>query len=482
MSLLLKNRYQVLEVLSEAGGFGQTFLAEDSDTPSRRHCVIKKLRPVADAEDFKFVQERFQREAAILERLGDSCDQIPKLYAYFVENQEFYLVQEFIEGLTLKQKLLQEGALDENTVRGLLLSLLNVLEYVHQQKIIHRDIKPDNIILRQRDNKPVLIDFGIVKEVLRFGVDGSPTSSVLAGGTPGYMASEQAAGRPSFASDLYSLGATAIYLLTGRNPQQMIDLETGDIAWQQFVPRVSSNFAMILTKATESHVRDRYKTTAEMREDLQRIFRDEPTIFAQPLSANAEEETVVRPIVLQSLAQPPKKQGYALYLGIAAVIGLSFLIGALALLFSLNNSSRETAQAANTGSVNTNPNTNLTINQNTNVSSTNSIDVNSNSNNTESAITTVTVTMTVRTIVDDMYEGDSEGIEVILKTSKGEFKGKTNKKSIVSFSNIPCGKVVIVIPNPDSDLGGETNVYNRTIPCRNSPINLGKFFKDLGES
>lgn len=289
MSLLLKNRYQILQVLSEAGGFGQTFLAEDIDTPSRRRCVIKKLRPVADAEDFKFVQERFQREAAILEKLGDSSDQIPKLYAYFVENQEFYLVQELIDGLTLKQKVREQGTLSEEAVKELLRSLLNTLEYVHQQNIIHRDIKPDNIIFRQRDNKPVLIDFGIVKEVLRVGVDGSPTSSVMAG-TPGYTALEQAAGRPAYASDLYSLGATAIYLLTGKNPQQMTNLATGDIAWKQFAPQVSSNFATILNRATESHARDRYKTTVEMRESLQDIGRVEPL---------AEEETVIRPILPQ---------------------------------------------------------------------------------------------------------------------------------------------------------------------------------------
>jgi len=279
MSLLLKQRYQIVEVLSEAGGFGQTFLAKDTDTPSRRKCVIKKLRPITETErkqfdsetailkHIKFVQERFHREAAILERLGDFCDQIPKLYAYFAENQEFYLVQELIDGLTLKQKLQREGTLDENTVRGLLWSLLNVLEYVHQQNIVHRDIKPDNIILRQRDNEPVLIDFGIVKEVLRVGVDGNPTSSVMAG-TPGYTAPEQAAGRPVFASDLYSLGATAIYLLTGKNPQQMTNLATGDIAWRQYAPQVSSNLAAVLNKATESHARDRYQTAAEMRQKL----------------------------------------------------------------------------------------------------------------------------------------------------------------------------------------------------------------------
>jgi serine/threonine protein kinase, bacterial len=379
MSLLLKSRYQVLEVLSETGGFGQTFLAEDTDTPSRRRCVIKKLRPVADTEDFKFVQERFQREAAILERLGEFCDQIPKLHAYFVENQEFYLVQELIDGLTLRQKVLREGTLDENTVRNLLWSLLNVLEYVHSQNIIHRDIKPDNIILRPRDNKLVLIDFGIVKEVLRVGIDGGPTSSVLAGGTPGYTAPEQAVGRPAYASDLYSLGATGIYLLTGRSPQQMADLETGDIAWRQYAPQVSSNFAAILNKATESAIRDRYKKVAEMREDLQRVLRGEATIFAQTLPATTEEETIIRPIVPQLLAQQPKKTNYSLYFGSVAVASLLVVIGVIT-YFSLNGSNRETAQVANTQNLNTTRNGNTTTNQSANSSKANMANSNINTN------------------------------------------------------------------------------------------------------
>ena len=303
MQQFLKHRYKILQVLSEAGGFGQTFLAEDTDTPSRRKCVIKKLRPITDAEDFKFVQERFHREAAILERLGEHCDQIPKLYAYFVENQEFYLVQELIDGLTLRQKVQRQGTFDENTVRNLLWSLLNVLEYVHSQNIIHRDIKPDNIILRQRDNKLVLIDFGIVKEVLRVGIDGNPTSSILAGGTPGYTAPEQAIGRPAYASDLYSLGATGIYLLTGKNSQQMTDLATGDIAWQQFAPQVSSYFAAILDKAMKSAISDRYKNVVEIRKDLQKVFQGEPTVFAMSLPIIIEEETIAKPAVLQPLVQ-----------------------------------------------------------------------------------------------------------------------------------------------------------------------------------
>ncbi len=271
MSLLLKNRYKILEVLSDAGGFGQTLLAEDIETPSHRRCVIKKLKPRDDNDEYQFVLERFHREAAILERLGDSSDQIPKLYAYFVENHEFYLVQELVEGLTLDQKVKREGVLSEEKVREFLSSILEVLDFVHKQNIIHRDIKPGNIIFRQRDDKPVLIDFGIVKEILNLDVEGNPTSSI-AMGTPGYSPLEQTFGKPVFASDLFSLGATAIYLLTGKHPNQITDPATGKMNWRQYASKVSDNFAAVLDKATQLFADNRYKTVQEMREDLHECF------------------------------------------------------------------------------------------------------------------------------------------------------------------------------------------------------------------
>ena len=160
---LLNNRYQVIQVLG-AGWFGETFLAEDTHMPSRRRCVIKQLKPISnDPQTYQIIQQRFEREAATLEYLGEASDQIPRLYAYFSENGQFYLVQEWVEGQTLTSVIQSQGKLHENTVREILLSLLFVLDYVHSKGIIHRDIKPDNVILRQIDNKPVLIDFGAVK-------------------------------------------------------------------------------------------------------------------------------------------------------------------------------------------------------------------------------------------------------------------------------------------------------------------------------
>lgn len=219
-STLLNNRYRVIQVLA-SGGFGETFLAEDTQMPSKRKCVIKQLKPLENNDQiYKLVQERFQREAALLEKLGDSKNQIPQLYAYFTYDDQFYLIQEYIKGETLAKKKKKEGILSENSVKEILINILPVLEYIHSKRIVHRDIKPDNIIIRSSDRQPVLIDFGAVKETMQtvIAVSENSTKSIVIG-TPGFMPSEQSAGRPVYSSDLYSLGLTAIYLLTGKIPQ-----------------------------------------------------------------------------------------------------------------------------------------------------------------------------------------------------------------------------------------------------------------------
>jgi serine/threonine protein kinase, bacterial len=269
---LLNNRYQVIQVIG-AGGFGETFLAEDVHMPSRRRCVIKQLKPITnnDPQTYQLIQQRFEREAATLEYLGESCNQIPKLYAYFSENGQFYLVQEWIHGQTLTKIVEAKGFESETAVREILLSLLSVLDYVHSKGIIHRDIKPENIILRSVDAQPVLIDFGAVKETIRSVVNspGYPTRSLVIG-TPGYMPSEQAVGRPVYATDIYSLGLTAIYLLTGKHPQELLtDLKTGEILWQKHAPNISSQLATVLNQATKSHAGDRYSTASKMLYALQ---------------------------------------------------------------------------------------------------------------------------------------------------------------------------------------------------------------------
>jgi serine/threonine protein kinase, bacterial len=314
---LLSDRYRIIQPLG-SGGFSSTYLAEDTHMPSARRCVIKKMRSFTnDPGVYQLIQERFQREAAILEALGEQNSQIPKLYAYFANQGEFLLVQEWIQGHTLAAKFQQQGVFSAAAVQDILVSLLPVLGFIHSQQIIHRDIKPENIILRQQDGKPVLIDFGAVKEVMGTVVNsqGNTTQSIVIG-TPGFMPSEQAIGRPVFASDLYSLGLTAVFLLTGKtSPELDTDPRTGEILWQRhLVQAVSSQalgdqtsletnsmLARVLDKAIQPHPRDRYLTAWEMLADLQTPIPDHhpspphsgPTLakttaqspFAQPQSS-----------------------------------------------------------------------------------------------------------------------------------------------------------------------------------------------------
>ena len=154
---LINNRYRVVRELGK-GGFGATFLVEDTQLPSGKRFVLKELTPIEhDPQTYTLVKQRFEREAVILEELGGLTTQIPSLYAYFTEAGKFYLVQEYVEGETIAQRVATQGLMTDAAVREWLSGLLPVLACVHEKRIIHRDIKPDNIILRSRDHKPVLI-------------------------------------------------------------------------------------------------------------------------------------------------------------------------------------------------------------------------------------------------------------------------------------------------------------------------------------
>ncbi|HAA29334.1 MAG TPA: serine/threonine protein kinase [Cyanobacteria bacterium UBA8553] len=269
---LLDRRYQVTQVLG-AGGFGKTYLAQDTRRPGNPICVVKQLKPVSSEPGFLETARRlFNSEAETLEQLGNH-DQIPRLLAYFEEDQEFYLAQEFIEGHTLTQELQPNQRWEENRVIDLLLEVLRILEFVHHHNVIHRDIKPDNIIRRQSDNKLVLVDFGAVKQIRTqlASVYGQQLSNTIAVGTPGYMASEQALGQPRPSSDIYALGIIGIQALTGLMPVSFQeDLSTGEIIWQQLVP-VSRGLENVLTKMVRYHFKDRYQSAAETLQALQQL-------------------------------------------------------------------------------------------------------------------------------------------------------------------------------------------------------------------
>lgn len=163
MGRMIAGRYKITEPL-DAGGMGETYIAIDTQFPNEPQCVVKRLLPASRDPSFLAIMQRlFRSEAATLAKVGEH-DQIPRLLAYPEENQEFYLVQEYIEGHTLSTELRQRWS--ESQVLNFLTEILGVLEFLQSQdpQVIHRDIKPANIIRRSKDGKLVLIDFGAVKE------------------------------------------------------------------------------------------------------------------------------------------------------------------------------------------------------------------------------------------------------------------------------------------------------------------------------
>lgn len=269
-SLRLRDRYRAIRALGR-GGFGATFLARDESLPGHPLCVIKQLRPSADAPHvLDMARDLFQREAKILGKIGNH-PQLPRLLDYFERHQEFFLVQEFINGSTLQQEVKKGGPFSEAGVKQFLSEALPLIQYVHTNQIIHRDIKPANLIRRDEDKKLVLIDFGAVKDKVNPVKASSSEQTALTAyaiGTPGYAPPEQMAMRPVYASDIYAVGVTCVYLLTGKSPKELdYDPTTGEMLWREHV-HVSEHFADVLQKMLEISVRHRYQSIEAILRDL----------------------------------------------------------------------------------------------------------------------------------------------------------------------------------------------------------------------
>ena len=251
---ILAGRYEITRQIGR-GGFAITLLARDIFQPSKPLCVVKQLRP---NQTQPRVIDFFNQEAAILEKLGKH-PQIPQLLAHFQEGDNLYIVQEFIKGKDLTNEIYPGRRLSEDYVCELLRDVLEVLSFVHQQGVIHRDIKPQNLMRRREDGKIFLIDFGAVKQLgtLVVNTQGEIGSSVAIG-TPGYMPSEQSLGKPCFASDIYAVGMTAIAALTGIQAAELEEnLQTGEVIWLDKV-QISPHLAEVITKMVRRHFSLRY--------------------------------------------------------------------------------------------------------------------------------------------------------------------------------------------------------------------------------
>jgi serine/threonine protein kinase len=288
LNQFLSGRYKIVRALGE-GGLAQTYIAEDHHKPSHPKCAVKFLKPASQEANFLPVARRlFNKEAEILEKLGEHS-QIPRLLAYFEENQEFYLIQEFIDGYTLSTELPLGHRWSESKVISMLDDVLQILEFVHSYGVIHRDIKPNNLIRRKQDGRLVLIDFGAVKEVSNLRIMSNvPTSKkTISIGTQGYMPTEQVRGKPRLNSDIYALGMVGIQALTGVDPIYLEEDAEGEVIWRDRA-KVSDLLADILTNMVRYHFKDRYQSATEVLEALRSLTNKQ--ISTQPVFVSTKKE------------------------------------------------------------------------------------------------------------------------------------------------------------------------------------------------
>jgi len=268
---IIENRYRIVRELG-SGGFGRTYLAEDLNRYNER-CVLKEFAPQSQSnKELHKAQELFQREAGMLYQLQHP--QIPRFRELIrlksEGNDSLLLVQDYVEGLTYSQLLEQGKRFSEAEVTQLLRQLLPVLEYLHSQQVIHRDISPDNLIERSSDTKPVLIDFGCVKQMVVTATSRSYRGGIgTVVGKKGYAPDEQLReGNAYPCSDLYALGVTVLVLLTGKQPADLYDISRGTWSWQQEVS-LSPTLNSVLQKMLAYLPRNRYQSAKEVLKALE---------------------------------------------------------------------------------------------------------------------------------------------------------------------------------------------------------------------
>ncbi len=272
-NLLLHERYRAVKLISQ-GGISRTFLTVDEGLSPALPCVLKQLwtknlTPEVSAK----ATTLFQQEALRLAELGNHS-QIPDLLAHFEDNQQLYLVQELIDGNNLAQVVEEEGTFSEVEIWQLLNNILPVIKFIHEHQVIHRDIKPQNIIRcllsssspYQEDRQFVLVDFGAAKRVTGTEILQQGTRI----GSPEYVAPEQVRGKAVFASDLYSLGVTCIYLLTGITPFELFDVINNCWVWQDYLTQeISPNLTQILNKLLAYALISRFHSVEEVMEAIE---------------------------------------------------------------------------------------------------------------------------------------------------------------------------------------------------------------------
>jgi serine/threonine protein kinase len=313
LNTILRGHYKIISHLG-GGGFGQTYLAEDIDLPTHPTCVVKQLKPLSN-EPFvlETAKRLFDKEAEILYSLG-SHDRIPRLLAHFQEGEEFYLVQEFADGLDLTQEIGKGKSWSETAAIALLKEILEILVFVHGRGVVHRDIKPANLIRRSGDRKIVLIDFGAVKEIGGMAADiQGNTNLTIAIGSPGYMPIEQMNGKPRLSSDIYAVGMMVIQSITGAEARSFTEHpDTAELIWRDRLQgSYSSEFLDILDKMIRYDFRQRYQTAQEVLDaivamgNISNVSLNDQSTIISPINEQSELLDII-----DKMLSPDSQQRY----------------------------------------------------------------------------------------------------------------------------------------------------------------------------
>ncbi|NCO75252.1 MAG: protein kinase [Cyanobacteria bacterium] len=288
---ILENKYRIIQKLGK-GGFSRTYLVENIQE-NRKHYLLKEFLPNHNNKT-EFNQkslELFYQEASILSKLNHP--QIPKFLDWFQENNNFFIVQEYIKGdnywqLLCKRKR-EQRLFSEAEIIQWFKDLLPLINYLHENKIIHRDISPDNIIYSTEINKPVLIDFGGVKqkmtEIINHGYEEIKGTII---GKIGYSAPEQFKGQCYENSDIYALGVTGLVLLTGKEPELLFNSYSRKQSWVQDL-NISDQFKLIFEKILKEYPDERYASAMDVLNEINKIG----TLNNQPQQSIGSEKTIL---------------------------------------------------------------------------------------------------------------------------------------------------------------------------------------------
>lgn len=313
--MLVGGRYETIRELSK-GGVGKTYLADDTYRRGGPKVVVKRYRPrVNHPAVLQAARDIFESEIKVFATLGKH-EQIPRQIAYFEQGSEFYLVQEFVDGHSLKLPL--GIKLEEDEAIALLQEILEILVFVQHQKVIHLDINPNNLLRRWRDKKLMLLDFSSIKVIRTLGLDASGAlTQSLDVGTPGYVPKEQQEGNPQLCSDIYAIGMIIIQALTGFLPNQLPrDPEMQEVIWHDQAPQISQNFSDILDKMVCYDPAIRFQTAADVLEALDLPVPDVSQIV--PPAAIITKPEVKKPGY--SVITPRFDLGLSFYESLAPVI------------------------------------------------------------------------------------------------------------------------------------------------------------------